>query len=79
MKKLIKLAFVAAIAAVVGYNVYLSKTSTYGMSDFMLANIEALARGETGTYTGLIYLSGEYGTGGCISCSEPNDSNCTCK
>lgn len=50
-----------------------------GMSDFALANVEALARGETGTYTGLIYLSGEYGTGGCISCSEPNDSNCTCK
>ena len=79
MKKIMKLAFVAAIAAVAGYNVYQSQSVMNGMSDFALANVEALARGETGTYTGLIYLSGEYGTGGCISCSEPNDSNCTCK
>ena len=43
MKKLFKLAFVAAIAAVAGYNVYQSQSVMNGMSDFALANVEALA------------------------------------
>ena len=46
MKKLFKLAFVAAIAAVAGYNVYKSQSVMNGMSDFALANVEALADGE---------------------------------
>ena len=47
MKKIMKLAFVAAIAAVAGYNVYQSQSVMNGMSDFALANVEALAGGET--------------------------------
>ena len=43
MKKIMKLAFVAAIAAVAGYNVYQSQSVMNGMSDFALANVEALA------------------------------------
>lgn len=43
MKKIIKFAFVAAIAAVSGYNVYKSQSVMNGMSDFALANVEALA------------------------------------
>lgn len=43
MKKIIKLAFVAAIAAVAGYNVYQSQSVINGMSEFALANVEALA------------------------------------
>ena len=46
MKKLFKLAFVAAIAAVSGYNIYQSQSVMNGMSDFALANVEALASGE---------------------------------
>ena len=43
MKKMMKLAFVAAIAAVAGYNVYQSQSVMNGMSEFALANVEALA------------------------------------
>ena len=43
MKKLFKFAFVAAIAAVAGYNVYKSQSVMNGMSEFALANVEALA------------------------------------
>ena len=46
MKTLFKFAFVAAIVAVVGYNVYKSQSVMNGMSDFALANVEALATGE---------------------------------
>ena len=45
MKKVIKLAFVAAFVAVAGYGVYTNQTSD-AMSDLALANVEALARGE---------------------------------
>ena len=47
MKTLFKFAFVAAIAAVAGYNVYKSQSVMNGMSDFALANVEALARSES--------------------------------
>lgn len=43
MKTLFKFAFVAAIVAVVGYNVYKSQSVMNGMSEFALANVEALA------------------------------------
>lgn len=46
MKKFIKLAFVAAVVAVAGYNVYQSQSVMNGMSDFALANVEALANDE---------------------------------
>ncbi|WP_288839504.1 NVEALA domain-containing protein [uncultured Bacteroides sp.] len=45
MKKIIKIAFVAAFAAVTGYGVYTNQR-TETMSDLMLANVEALASGE---------------------------------
>ncbi|KXT50006.1 MULTISPECIES: NVEALA domain-containing protein [Bacteroides] len=45
MKKFMKIAFVAAFAAIAGYGVYANqKVDT--MSDLMLANVEALARYE---------------------------------
>ena len=47
MKTLFKFAFVAAIVAVVGYNVYQSQSVMNGMSDFALANVNALASGES--------------------------------
>lgn len=42
MKKAIKAAFVVAVAAVIGYNVYENQQADT-MSDLMLANVEALA------------------------------------
>ena len=45
MKKFVKIAFVAAFAAIAGYGVYANqKVDT--MSDSMLANVEALADNE---------------------------------
>ena len=67
---------IAAIALVTGVNVFNSQ-KTIAMSDMALANVEALAYIKP--YTGLIYLQGELGTGGCINCPEPKDTNCTCK
>ena len=50
MKKIMKIAFVAAFAAVAGYGVYANQQSE-AMSDLMLANVEALASsGETTSY-----------------------------
>lgn len=45
MKKLIKMALVAAVAAVAGFGVYTNQ-KTEPMSDLMLANVEALAHYE---------------------------------
>ena len=45
MKKIMKIAFVAACAAVAGYGVYANQQSET-MSDLMLANVEALAGSE---------------------------------
>ena len=48
MKKIVKLAFVAAFAAIAGYGVYTSQKSD-SVSDLLLANVEALANdSETG-------------------------------
>lgn len=45
MKKMIKIAFVAAFAAIAGYGIYANQRAD-AMSDLVLANVEALARGE---------------------------------
>lgn len=44
-EKIMKIAFVAAFAAVAGYGVYANQQSE-AMSDLMLANVEALAGSE---------------------------------
>ena len=46
MKKILKMAFVAAFAAVAGYGVYTNQQSE-AMSELMLANVEAIAQGES--------------------------------
>lgn len=45
MKRIIKITFVAALAAVAGYGVYTNQKAE-SMSDLMLANMEALANSE---------------------------------
>ena len=70
MKKMIKIAFVAAFAAIAGYGVYANQ-KTDVMSDLALANIEALADGGEGSgdcYGCAIYAIGickDWGWGGC--------------
>lgn len=44
MKRIIGLFFIALFVAVAGYNAYLSK-KTNGLSDLVIANVEALADG----------------------------------
>ena len=75
-KNILKATLVAAFALIAGFNVYNAQQSDV-MSDLALANVEALASGEGGGWTGKIWLDGEYGTGGCIHCPEA-DSNCNC-
>ncbi len=48
MKKIMTIAFVAAFAAVAGYGVYANQQSET-MSNLALANVEALAGGESTT------------------------------
>lgn len=50
MKKYVKSVFVAAIVAVAGYNMYQSQSAMNGMSELALANVEALASGESGSF-----------------------------
>ena len=70
MKKFMKIAFVAAFAAIAGYGVYANQ-KTDVMSDLALANIEALADGGEGSgdcYGCAIYAIGickDWGWGGC--------------
>ncbi len=48
MKKLkLKIAMVAVVAAVAGYGIYQNQTKEVGMSELALANVEALAFGES--------------------------------
>ena len=47
MKKMIKIAFVAAFVAIAGYGVYTNQKSET-LSDLTLDNVEALAAGESG-------------------------------
>ena len=47
-KKILKVVFVSALALVAGYSVYASQQKVE-MSDLAMANVEALAGGESGT------------------------------
>lgn len=48
MKNIFKSLAIVAVAIFAGYNVYQSNNETEGMSDTMLANVEALANLEIG-------------------------------
>ena len=51
MKRTLKIALLLAVIMFAGYNFHLSNNETEGMSDTMLANVEALAREEWGNGT----------------------------
>lgn len=67
MKKITKIAFVAAFAAIAGYGVYANQKAE-AMSDLMLANMEALAGGEGALPCGGPKSNGE--------CQSTNSVNC---
>lgn len=79
MKKFVKLAFVAAFAAIAGYGVYMNQKSD-SVSDLLSANVEALADGESSDY-GTLYGNAA-GTrycccpGGSRTCGAATCSNC---
>ena len=54
MKKMIKIAFVAAFVAIAGYGVYTNQKSET-LSDLTLANVEALAQSEGSGSSGCRY------------------------
>jgi len=80
MKKVIKLAFVAAFAAIAGYGVYTNQKPE-AMSDLMLANVEALARDEANSNGNKgpseLYDCPLWFTGDGIHCKCENRSDCT--
>ena len=47
MKKMMKLAFVAVIAAVAGYNAYQSQSVMNNVSELLLTNVESIAACES--------------------------------
>ena len=49
-KKTMKIAMVAVVAAVAGYVTYQNQAKEIGMSELALANVEALAFGESGSF-----------------------------
>ena len=49
-KNLLKGLAVVAFAMIAGYNVYQAHSETEGMSELALANVEALAGGENGSF-----------------------------
>jgi len=68
MKKIVKIAFVCAFAAIAGYNVY-SSQKVSPLSELVLSNINALASGEVSTPTscpgGLVlcaWIQGPFGS-----------------
>jgi hypothetical protein len=72
-KKIISIAFVAAIAVAATWNFTQSSNAEIGLSDIALANVEALAKCETITggscwYSGYSNLCCEAGDIGCAPC-----------
>ena len=69
MKKMIKIAFVAAFAAIAGYGVYANQKSEV-LSDLTLANVEALAGSGETTIECCLALWGTCKCTGCPSSSR---------
>ena len=70
-KNLLKGLAVAALAMIAGYNMYQAHSETEGMSELMLANVEALASGES--VAGEPCYKGEYDTNlpSAVKCDHP--------
>lgn len=55
MKKVLKFSFIAAVAVAAGYTAYSHSQKEEVLSDLMLANVEMLAYGESGSYSYHVY------------------------
>lgn len=71
MEKFLKIAFIAAFAAIAGYNVY-SVQGEKTISDLALNDVDALARGEIVDYSGYRLQT----EGSCKVCRRDNTSTC---
>lgn len=67
MNKIMKVAFVAVFAAMAGYGVYANQKADT-ISDIMLANVEALASGESGCHYANGYVAFTSDGGGAYDC-----------
>ena len=77
-KRIFKGLAITAFAMVAGYNVYQSNNEAEGMSELMLANVEALAGCEkVSYYTSARLYTAENGCH-CLHCPEPGDTSCKC-
>ena len=76
-KNLLKGFAVAALAMIAGYNVYQAHSETEGMSELMLANVEAIAYGEGSVSTKFCYYKLGYGneSGWEVFCDEKTSSS----
>ena len=79
MKNIFKSLAIVAVVAIAGYNVSQSKVETYGMSDTMLANVEALAGCERVNYVTYYRHYGAENGCHCLHCPEIGDTSCKCQ
>lgn len=77
-KNILKIVFASAFALVAGYSVYVSQQKVE-LSDLAMANVEALASGESTSNTGpgKTYDCPGLGTGDGKMCMSENSNPCT--
>lgn len=79
-RTILKISMVAALAAITGYGIYANQKQETTLSDIALANVEALAQGESGggvsCYCGKIYGSGCKADNHGAPCNPSGSSNC---
>lgn len=75
MKKIIKIAMVAVVAAVAGMGIYSSQRADV-TSDIMLTNVEALAQGEGGDYNSPIWERYYRPDGTGYNCTQTGNEKC---
>lgn len=73
MKKLIlKITIIMVVSIIAGYNVYVALDKKLSMTEFILANVEALAQpenGGSGNYSCTATVDCGFPLGGSVSCS----------
>ena len=84
MKKNFRIAMVAMVMAVAGYGVFFNQSKESGMSELALANVEALATGESGhsvtcytTFTGADWVHKDQYFVDCYTCKRDKGRNLT--
>lgn len=81
-KKTLKIAVAAMVVAAAGYGLFLNQSKDNGMSELALANVEALATGESGysvacytTFTGADWFHKDQYFVDCYTCQRDKGRN----